>query len=49
LAAECGFQAGFSTEDGLADLNCNVLNVPRIEVRGDWTLEDFIGRMEASR
>jgi peptidoglycan/xylan/chitin deacetylase (PgdA/CDA1 family) len=49
LAAECGFQAGFNTEDGVADLNCDLLNVPRIEVRGDWTLDDFIDHMEASR
>lgn len=49
LAAECGFKAGFSSEDGLANLNSDPLHLPRIEVRGDWTLDDFIGRMETSR
>jgi peptidoglycan/xylan/chitin deacetylase (PgdA/CDA1 family) len=49
LASECGFRAGFSTEDGVADLNSRPMHLPRIEVRGDWTLGDFISCMEASR
>jgi peptidoglycan/xylan/chitin deacetylase (PgdA/CDA1 family) len=49
LANECGFKAGFSSEDGLANLKSDPMHLPRIEVRGDWTLDDFIGRMETSR
>jgi peptidoglycan/xylan/chitin deacetylase (PgdA/CDA1 family) len=49
LANECGFKAGFSGEDGLANLKSDPMHLPRIEVRGDWTLDDFIGRMETSR
>ncbi len=49
LAAECGFRTGFSTEPGVAHLTSDPLNLPRIEVRGDWSLEDFITQLEACR
>lgn len=49
LAAECGFRTGFSTELGVANLTSDPLNLPRIEIRGDWALEDFITKLEACR
>lgn len=49
LAAECGFRNGFSTEPGVAGLTSDPLNLPRIEVRGDLTLESFITQMESCR
>ena len=49
LAAECGFRIGFSTEPGAAHLTSDPLNLPRIEVRGDSTVEDFITQMEGCR
>jgi peptidoglycan/xylan/chitin deacetylase (PgdA/CDA1 family) len=49
LAAECGFRIGFSTEPGVVHLTSDPLNLPRIEVRGDLTLAEFITRMEACR
>jgi hypothetical protein len=49
IAEDARFKAGFSSEDGLANLKSDPMHLPRIEVRGDWTLDDFIGRMETSR
>lgn len=49
LAAEFGFRAGFTTEPGAADLAAEPLRIPRINVDGAWTLQDFIARMEESR
>jgi len=49
LATECGFRTGFSTETGVASLASDPLNLPRIEVRGDWMLDEFVTRMEACR
>jgi peptidoglycan/xylan/chitin deacetylase (PgdA/CDA1 family) len=47
LAAECGFKTGFSTVSGAASLQADPLNLPRIEVRGDCKLNDFVSCMEA--
>jgi peptidoglycan/xylan/chitin deacetylase (PgdA/CDA1 family) len=47
LAAEIGFQTGFSTAPGAAKLADDPLELPRIEVRGDLTLEAFAASMEA--
>ena len=49
LAAECGYRTGFSTERGVARLTSDPLNLPRIEIQGDLTLEDFIACLEACR
>jgi peptidoglycan/xylan/chitin deacetylase (PgdA/CDA1 family) len=49
LAAQCGYRVGYSTRDAVAQLTSDAHEVPRIEVRGDWTLDEFIARMEASR
>lgn len=46
LAAECGFTAGFATRPGVASHKADPMNLPRIEVRGEWTLDDFIRCME---
>ncbi len=47
LAAECGFEIGFNTVNGAANLKHDLLDLPRIEVRGDWTLARFASCMES--
>ena len=47
LAAECGFKTGFGTISGAANLKCDLLNLPRIEVRGEWSLDNFVSCMES--
>jgi peptidoglycan/xylan/chitin deacetylase (PgdA/CDA1 family)/glycosyltransferase involved in cell wall biosynthesis len=49
LASECGFKVGFNTANGAASLKDDPLNLPRIEVRGDCTLDVFANCMEACR
>jgi hypothetical protein len=49
LAAECGYTAGFSTVNRAATLKDDPLDLPRIEVRGDFTLEMFAASLEACR
>jgi peptidoglycan/xylan/chitin deacetylase (PgdA/CDA1 family) len=48
-ASFCGYKIGFTTESGVARLDNDPLRLPRIEVRGDWTLEIFAGAMEKTR
>jgi hypothetical protein len=45
-AAFCGYKIGFTTESGVARLGGDLLQLPRIEVKGDWTLETFAGALE---
>jgi peptidoglycan/xylan/chitin deacetylase (PgdA/CDA1 family)/GT2 family glycosyltransferase/2-polyprenyl-3-methyl-5-hydroxy-6-metoxy-1,4-benzoquinol methylase len=47
-ALQCGYQIGFGGEGPAARLDADPLNLPRIEVRGDRPLEDFIAKMEAA-
>ncbi|PBB43259.1 hypothetical protein CK222_10695 [Mesorhizobium sp. WSM3866] len=47
LARECGYRIGFGGKHGPADLDCDPIDLPRIEVRGDRSLEDFVARVEA--
>ena len=49
LAAQCGYRIGFSTDCATATLDGHALHLPRLEVRGDMALEEFIRMMEASR
>ncbi len=49
LAAQCGYRVGYGTQDGVAQLTSDPQHLPRIEVQGNWTLADFIARMEANR
>jgi peptidoglycan/xylan/chitin deacetylase (PgdA/CDA1 family) len=49
LAAECGYRIGFSTESAAASLADSPMRLPRIEVRGDMALEEFVGLLEACR
>jgi peptidoglycan/xylan/chitin deacetylase (PgdA/CDA1 family)/2-polyprenyl-3-methyl-5-hydroxy-6-metoxy-1,4-benzoquinol methylase len=49
LAAECGYRIGLGTEDGTVSLRCAPFALPRIEVHGDMTLEEFAAVLEASR
>lgn len=48
-AAFCGYKIGFTTESGVARLGGDPLQLPRIEVKGDWTLETFAGALEKTR
>jgi hypothetical protein len=49
LAAQCGYRIGYGTHDGVAQLTSDPQHLPRIEVQGGWTLDDFVARLEASR
>lgn len=49
LASECGYRIGFSTESGPATLRHRPMHLPRIEVRGGMTLDEFAGELEAAR
>jgi peptidoglycan/xylan/chitin deacetylase (PgdA/CDA1 family) len=49
LASECGYRVAYSTVDAVATLEADPLHVPRIEVRGAWSLEQFAARLEESR
>ncbi|WP_411969515.1 glycosyltransferase [Mesorhizobium sp. CA10] len=47
LAKECGYRIGFGGKHGPADLDCDPIDLPRIEVRGDRSLDDFVATVEA--
>ncbi|RWO61276.1 trifunctional glycosyltransferase/class I SAM-dependent methyltransferase/polysaccharide deacetylase [Mesorhizobium sp.] len=47
LAKECGYRIGFGSKHGPADLNCDPIDLPRIEIRGDRSLDDFVATVEA--
>lgn len=47
-AMQCGYRIGFGGEGGAARLDTNPLQLPRIEVRGDRPLEEFIAKMKAA-
>ncbi|RWM23875.1 MAG: glycosyltransferase [Mesorhizobium sp.] len=47
LAKECGYRIGFGGRHGPADLDCDPIDLPRIEIRGDRSLDDFVARVEA--
>lgn len=49
LAAECGYTVGFNTVNRVATLKDDPLDLPRIEVRGDFTLGMFAASLEACR
>jgi peptidoglycan/xylan/chitin deacetylase (PgdA/CDA1 family) len=49
MAAECGFRTGFSTERGAAQLTSDPLNLPRIGIRGDLSLAEFVPLLEGCR
>ena len=38
---EAGYHMGFTTRHGLSSFSDHALSLPRIEVRGDWTLADL--------
>ncbi|MGY4287802.1 peptidoglycan/xylan/chitin deacetylase (PgdA/CDA1 family) [Bradyrhizobium sp. LM2.7] len=46
LAAECGYKTLFNTVGRAATLKDNLLDLPRIEVRGDFTLDTFARCLE---
>ncbi|RAZ90926.1 hypothetical protein DPM33_11595 [Mesorhizobium hawassense] len=47
LAKECGYRIGFGGRHGPANLDCNPIDLPRIEIRGDRSLDNFVGIIEA--
>ncbi|WP_376701874.1 trifunctional glycosyltransferase/class I SAM-dependent methyltransferase/polysaccharide deacetylase [Mesorhizobium sp. ISC25] len=47
LAKECGYRIGFGGRHGPADLDCDPIDLPRIEIRGDRSLDDFVAKVEA--
>ncbi|MER8703233.1 trifunctional glycosyltransferase/class I SAM-dependent methyltransferase/polysaccharide deacetylase [Mesorhizobium sp. M1273] len=47
LAKECGYRIGFGGRHGPADLDCDPIDLPRIEIRGDRSLDDFVAMVEA--
>ncbi|MBR1170973.1 trifunctional glycosyltransferase/class I SAM-dependent methyltransferase/polysaccharide deacetylase [Bradyrhizobium liaoningense] len=49
LASECGYTVGFSTVNRAATLKDDLLDLPRIEVRGDCSLDAFVASLEACR
>lgn len=47
LAKECGYRIGFGGRHGPAYLDCDPIDLPRIEIRGDRSLDDFVAKVEA--
>lgn len=47
LARECGYRVGFGRKHGPADLDSNPIDLPRIEIRGDRSLDDFVATVKA--
>jgi len=47
LAKECGYRVGFGAHAGPADLDCDPIDLPRIEIRGDHSLDQFVDIIEA--
>jgi peptidoglycan/xylan/chitin deacetylase (PgdA/CDA1 family)/GT2 family glycosyltransferase/SAM-dependent methyltransferase len=41
IARQCGYRLGVTVEPGFARLDGDPLRLPRIEVLGDWSLEQF--------
>jgi glycosyltransferase involved in cell wall biosynthesis/peptidoglycan/xylan/chitin deacetylase (PgdA/CDA1 family) len=42
IARQCGYRLGVTVEPGFAHLDGDALRLPRIEVLGDWSLEQFV-------
>jgi peptidoglycan/xylan/chitin deacetylase (PgdA/CDA1 family)/predicted TPR repeat methyltransferase len=49
IAGASGYKLCFSTRPGVARIGDSPMNLPRIEVRGDWDVETFAQNMEAAR
>lgn len=47
LAKECGYRIGFGGKHGPADHDCDPIDLPRIEIRGDRALDNFVAILEA--
>ncbi|MDX8477326.1 trifunctional glycosyltransferase/class I SAM-dependent methyltransferase/polysaccharide deacetylase [Mesorhizobium sp. VK24D] len=47
LARECGYRIGFGGRYGPAHLESDPIDLPRIEIRGDRSLDDFVAIVEA--
>ncbi|CAN5226314.1 hypothetical protein BH10PSE6_BH10PSE6_00920 [soil metagenome] len=42
IAGRCGYEVGVTVESGVAHLRSDPLRLPRIEVLGHWSLEEFV-------
>lgn len=42
IARRCGYEVGFTTEPGHATAGQDMLRLPRIEVMGGWSIDDFV-------
>lgn len=49
LAAACGYRISFNTASAAVSLADDPMGLPRIEVRGDMALEEFVRVLEACR
>jgi glycosyltransferase involved in cell wall biosynthesis/peptidoglycan/xylan/chitin deacetylase (PgdA/CDA1 family) len=45
LSGACGYTVGLSCKPGLSNLTDNPLSLPRIEVKGSYSLQDFIANL----
>jgi hypothetical protein len=41
LAVECGYKTIFNTANKVASLSSDLLDLPRLEIRGDLATEEF--------
>jgi peptidoglycan/xylan/chitin deacetylase (PgdA/CDA1 family) len=48
IARRCGYEIGLIAEPGFARLDSDPLRLPRIEVPGHWSLEQFTNAMRPS-
>jgi len=48
IARRCGYEIGFTAEPGFARLDSDPLRLPRIEVPGHWSLEQFTNALRPS-
>jgi peptidoglycan/xylan/chitin deacetylase (PgdA/CDA1 family)/GT2 family glycosyltransferase/protein-L-isoaspartate O-methyltransferase len=49
IARRCGYRLGVTTESGFAQLGSDPLRLPRLEVAGDWSLDQFADALGSSR
>lgn len=49
IAAASGYKLCFSSRPGVARLGGSAMNLPRIEIRGDWEIETFAQNVEVTR
>ena len=48
VAEACGYTIGFTAQHGVASAASAPLRLPRIEVRGGWSISDFARAMDVA-